>query len=396
MKQIGLNEINSYKEKINISKPFEKNKKLKGLLDYLISCTLKETIPKESTIAIEFFKKTNTEIELHDTTFVRVAVSSIRKKLKEYYLTDGKNDKIILSIEKGSYEVIIEEKKNRLNKKSVKQLLTGLPYVLLVVVTTYFLLSEKTDKPIAQSNLLTTSFSHNNKSTLVVFGDPFMYSRRDSIFKKDLFVRDYSVNSKEEFKKAFQNTENIKATLIKDHHLQKLHALSIYNLSPILKQIDKPIFFRMGSDLTFNDLKEYNIIFIGIFKTMYELDRYFRVSNYRFIPRIKNGYKTNYVKMTNGKDTLEIAGDAAKNHTDYGMLSRVNGIDDNKIIIISGFTDTSIERIAKEVSENNFIYDTLSSSFELLFEVTGYDRSGLTNSQIIDYKPIKNDEVLWK
>ena len=83
-----------------ISSELFRSEKNQQLLIYLVNKTLENEPPKETTIALEFFEH---DINEKDTSYVRVAVYHLRKKLKEYYLTEGKDDPLRLSLEKGCF-----------------------------------------------------------------------------------------------------------------------------------------------------------------------------------------------------------------------------------------------------------------------------------------------------
>mgnify|MGYP003636120107 CR=1 FL=1 len=96
--------------KIINSKSFGHSNTYANLLLFLVASTLEEDIPKETTIASEILGKPN--FDPSQSTLVRVYIYNLRKKLAKYYSKEGKEDKIIVQIPKGSYEVRFVEKKN--------------------------------------------------------------------------------------------------------------------------------------------------------------------------------------------------------------------------------------------------------------------------------------------
>lgn len=95
--------------KIISSKSFGQSNTYANLLLFLVASTLEEDIPKETTIASEILGKPN--FDPSQSTLVRVYIYNLRKKLSKYYSKEGKEDKIIVQIPKGSYEVRFVEKK---------------------------------------------------------------------------------------------------------------------------------------------------------------------------------------------------------------------------------------------------------------------------------------------
>jgi hypothetical protein len=85
-------------------KDFKGSTIFQNLLTYLLTATLDEKIPKEITIAIDVFGKDSNFNSNKDST-VRYHVHMLRKKLENYYKSEGTKDKNQLVIPKGHYEI---------------------------------------------------------------------------------------------------------------------------------------------------------------------------------------------------------------------------------------------------------------------------------------------------
>ncbi len=101
---ISSSEKLSVLEKILKNSEFAESKNYQELLRYLVQASIPGEPRKESAIAMTVFGKDLTK-DMSDGTTVRVHVHNLRKKLDCYYLTEGKNDPIKLSIPKGHYLV---------------------------------------------------------------------------------------------------------------------------------------------------------------------------------------------------------------------------------------------------------------------------------------------------
>lgn len=115
---IDNNLINKYLEKILISRHFNKSKISCDLLSYLVNASLTGKNPKEFTIGIELFGKKYNDSKQDSN--IRVYIHNVRKKLKDYYVEDGKKDPVIFEIEKGKYRVnFISRKEIKSTKKEI-------------------------------------------------------------------------------------------------------------------------------------------------------------------------------------------------------------------------------------------------------------------------------------
>ncbi len=387
---IGKEEILQQLEKVTSSELF-RSEKNQQLLTYLVNKTLENEPPKETTIALEFFDEDITE---KDTSYVRVAVYHLRNKLKEYYLTEGKKDKIRLSLEKGSYEVTFTKNLDSevTNGKSTRRLMVALwaTIFLLTTLLLYQYFAEGSEGKFNQSFIL-HNLNGNNKPVLVVLGDMFMYHNEEGNL-----VRDYSINTLEDLQKEKPDLATLNQSRSK--YLTRLHAISLYNISGILNSLPKDVNFRMGSELSIEDIMENNIVFIGFFKSMYLLDTYFKISAYR--PGLNYA---NLMSKAKG-DTIQITGDPGELHKDYGIFSRVAGPGNSYIFIIAGFTDTSVEMISSTIHQEGFFEKTIANkfddhitpeNFEILFEVSGYDRKEVSNMEVVEAHELQNISGMW-
>ncbi len=385
---VSLDKIQQALERVTRSELFsEKNQQL---LTYLVRKSLDHDPPKEATIAVEHFQADLSKEE--DTSFVRVAVYHLRKRLKEYYLTEGKNDDLLLDIEKGSYEVSFKEKEPTETDEAAKnkRLVPGLVVIILLLISAlaYAIVFDEAEKSYQQT-LIYQDLSSNSKPVLVVLGDLFMYHDTTGNL-----VRDYNINRQADLES--QRPDLLPFNQSRSKYLTRQHAISLYYFSDLLRHLDRSVNFRMASELTIEDLKENNIIFIGYFKSLYLLDAYYNISHYEPSP----SYGVLLEKDT--RDTIQIVGNPGELHKDYGIFSRVSGIEDTFIYLIAGFTDTSVELISSkvlnqafldQVGTENFPDKQLPEYFEILFEVEGYDRKELSTISVVEATEIEGE--MW-
>jgi TolB-like protein len=97
-------------DRILSSDTFTDAPRLQQFLDYVVNETLhgRSSHIKGFTIAHDVFKRAN-PIDAQDSTIVRVEAGRLRRRLKDYYTEEGKQDPIHIRIPKGGYVPVFEE-----------------------------------------------------------------------------------------------------------------------------------------------------------------------------------------------------------------------------------------------------------------------------------------------
>ena len=95
--------IRNQMKKIFAHPEFAYSDRLKAFLQFIIEETLAGRTDqlKEFTIGLEVFGRKS--FDPQNDTIVRVMAGNLRRRLKQFYLTDGRHDPIFLEIPKGSY-----------------------------------------------------------------------------------------------------------------------------------------------------------------------------------------------------------------------------------------------------------------------------------------------------
>jgi len=117
-------QLASIQTKILASELFQHSKSCRALLEYLIDCSKSGITPKETTIAAEVFNK-DQQFHPGEDPLVRVSIHNLRKRLQDYYNSDGKDDKYRIEIPKGQYVIRLRETKPRRNPDSKFKLTKG-------------------------------------------------------------------------------------------------------------------------------------------------------------------------------------------------------------------------------------------------------------------------------
>ena len=126
---------------IEKSKSFAKADLSLKIIKYLVEADEKGEKPSSAQIAFDILGKDG-EVYKDPVSFMRVQIHHIRKKLDIYYLSEGKNDPLHISIPKESYEIEFTGKnttENTPSKKKKKSLLVpilaGTLFISLIIIT---------------------------------------------------------------------------------------------------------------------------------------------------------------------------------------------------------------------------------------------------------------------
>jgi len=89
------------------SKGFVMAKRMRGLLKFIVEETLDghASTLKAFTIAVEVFQR-DERFDPQQDPLIRVQAGNLRKRIEQYYLTDGRQDKVVIDIPKGSYGAV--------------------------------------------------------------------------------------------------------------------------------------------------------------------------------------------------------------------------------------------------------------------------------------------------
>ncbi len=387
----------------------------KELLRYLVECELanieqgsSSNTPKEFDIASSIFPKKQGYAPGEDSS-VRVYVSNLRKKLKDYYSSLNTAPPFCIEIPKGGYRVVFAAPPAKANTKEHSKPRMPLSYALAALLLISIAINgiqwftdHKQAEPALESALqshpLWARFNQNDKPVLLVMGDLYIFSEFDPLLKRYRTIRDVSINSPQDYNDFItQHPERLKG--LKENRanfVTKANVLVTRMLIPALAT-DKETTFKLQSQLTASDLRDFNIIFVGLFKALGPLNNYLNGSNFtlndsRYLIRHKQSDAQYPVK-----------GNFQQQFTDYGLFASFQSPGGNHIMIISGFSDTSIIQIGKTLTSEHGLNTlrqaaqhsntSLEAGFEALFEVSGYDRTALSGDVLLTL-PV-NEQAIW-
>jgi hypothetical protein len=398
-------------EKILQSKEFTGSKIYQNYLTYLVEAASTKRELKETTIALEFFEK-DASFNPAEDTIVRSHTYNLRKKIETYYLKEGKDDRYRLVIPKGHYEVkfVTDEENNLTTRNLYNKILKHKLYILIIVILsvflTYFILQNRTLKnDLAKFNIVDKTdpiwqeYLQSDFPILIATGDHFFFNEYSETYENLLAIRDGNINSIDDLRE-FNARQLDRRIQPADEPYFPYH--SIWSLPPILSLLNssnrKPI-LRKSSSLSPQMLNEYNIIFLGSIKTLYILKHLVANSHFRFEI---SPHQIEY--MFPNADSTQLFETSLHSHgqnDDLVLTLKLPGPENNSIFIIASYHSLGAPEVAnylvnlstRNELENIFRkkYNKVPQYFEILFRVTGIDKTAY-NAELLIYNEIIKGE----
>jgi len=250
------------------SNVFSKSPVNQELLKYLVNCSLQGEIPKEFQIAADVFgRKYDPDKEIN----VRVYMHNLRKKLKEYYATEGKEDELILEFPKGQYAISFNHSPIKSLKKQVYRfspMLFVASLILLISVLLFQLVFPLNQVKIGFWN----DFLANGFPTRMVLGDHYFY-RGILPSGKTVTMRDNRINSDADFDEYMKLHRELmeqreKTTLT---YINNQAPLGLFYLMQLFGGGNFDLEMDYASRTKIDDFRDRNLLFIGSFKTLQQL-----------------------------------------------------------------------------------------------------------------------------
>ena len=387
-------EIDLILSKILESPDFKDARKYQDLLTYLAKASSKGEHIKEITIAHEIFGK-NSNFDPSEDPSIRVYISNLRKKLEHYYLTTNDIFPYKIDIPKGHYLVKFTpfQSKINTNRNSKYQAFFYLPVIVVLIIIILIQFFYKKPENISERDFTSINpvwsefLQRNSLPTMIVLGDYlFLYEKNKSL-SGGYFVRDARINSEEDYRQLIRQNPDLinQFSILNFTYLRPSATWSYAEVLKILNDSPNKIILKLASQFKWEDFQSHNVVFIGSFKTLYELNKYFPKLNIKY-----NAYPPLLNILDENGDTLEtfdphdlVGGNYQK---DYGVILKQRGPNDNNILFLMGFDEVGIIEASKTSTDPNFVskikerykIEQPDSSwfFELVIETEGIHQTG--------------------
>ncbi|MBX2842443.1 MAG: hypothetical protein KTR26_11780 [Flammeovirgaceae bacterium] len=402
------NEHTDLVDRIIESPDFGRSKTYQNLLKYLVKGTMINDIPKETTIATEIFGKNS--FNPAESTMVRVYLFNLRKKLNTYFENSGKKEEVILEIPKGSYKVAFTKRAEKGNEflleeenQTFKNYLIPLLIILLFSIALNLFFAFSNDEENDSNNTLNRNeiwkdILDSEIPATVMLGDMFIFLEYDEHLQKDRAIRDYNINSQEDFDAFIESNPEYdgKTENLTYNFLVRNSAYWIKSLTEVFISANKDFNIRVVSRLNPKDLHDNNLIVCGLLKNLGWFKNYFQQSKFSLL----NANEMSLYVDSLGKDVVfGPSGNPDAFHKDYSFVAKYPGPNNNVILILGGFWDTGASQATKNFTDPKILeeitgelkkkFGEVPEFFEILFEVSGVDRTEL-NTKIVYLNELKN------
>jgi len=379
------------------------------LLKYLVKASCNGATPKEMTIAYDVFNKGKDFNAAEDTT-VRVHIHNLRKRLEQYYQSEGQSDKIKLYIPKGHY--LVKFAKNIKSEshplKSHKNILSVLLIFILclaifcIIINKYFVSkSNQCFEVIDRNDAIWGRFFRNKYPTSVVIGDFLVFHETDNQLNRSRRIQDYQINTVEELNAYIENNP---AKNIESWFLGELPHNSIFNIvdiQPVFLSFKQEMEINFTTEIDINFIKNRNIIYIGEFKNLRALSDLlsFLPVKYETLPWWHGAIS---YQVDDSLITLKTFHDwgISRYVVDIALVAKLPGQNNENYLIIAGFGYNSQIKIVKLFSQKSSLRDLednikaihgyVPEYFTIVFEVTGFDRAS-TTAELKYFQEVKRD-----
>jgi hypothetical protein len=386
-------------EKILESNEFSHSKIYQTYLTYLVESSLSNKELKETTIAIEVFGK-DARFNPAEDTIVRSHTYTLRKKLESYYFHEGKDDKYVLKFNKGHYHIQFVpacEKPYPAKQRFNLATKTGLflAFILLSSAMVWLFWQNRmlekrllTYQPVKTDDPIWKEYLQSKMPILIVLGDHFFFNEYSEKYHTLITIRDPKVNSIEDYRALYPKS------ILESSSEPYFPYHSIWSLPPVLSimfSANKSFYLRKSSDINTQLLDEYNIIFLGSIKTLFNLKHTLLKSHflYEIAPHKVIFQSTHSDSVQVFETKLHSSGP----NEDLVLACKLPGPNKNSIFIIASFHSLGAPTIANYLTspalrsglEQKFMerYNAIPQYFEVLFRVTGIDKTPYSTEILI-------------
>lgn len=379
---------------------------LHSLFEYLYQCYLTDKTPKEVEIAIEGLGREE-NFDVTQDALVRVYMHKLRRKLDEFYGDEGKGFSHRLQLPKGEYRFVLQPRDNTSpvtenppaislapKNRTTHRLSGGIIAVLLLInVTVLYFWPTAIGSQQPGSSTLWHPLLTDNKPVLLVLGDYYIFAESDTSTNVNRLVRDFDINSPLDLASYLQLYPEQAAYKfdIGLSYLPTSTAHALNKISPIINNSQQPVQTVMASQLTAEQLRNSNIVYVGhlsglgLLSDQVFAQSHFAIGNSGFDELVDKETGTRYI------NTRGTPGAPANTRQHYAYLASFTGPANNRLIIIAGLRDAGLIELANIISNVDALHnlDEKKSApfFEAIYQANAIGQS-VGAAQLINIKSL--------
>lgn len=348
------------------------------LLTYLVDKAINEEDIKEFTIGADLFGKNYLDNKNDGT--VRTYMYKLRKKLATYYSDHSTKHNVIFAIEKGQYNLSFISQKEFYQDKTKPEIripisrLKQFVVVLLVMFASIFAFKTYQN----HTPTIWKSYMKKGADNLLIISDQYMLMATNEFGEKHATMYRQINSDKDlfQFKKENPNRkiENTDFTL-----MSKMAPYATKRLDEWFMDNNSNFGLQLESKLSYDEIRDNNIVFVGQFKTMSTSSSLF-LKNSKIFSIYDDGFKCS----KNQKEIIYNSYLTSAKKVEYAMVSYTSFHPDKKALYFVSNNDVGVMATLRNFTDSEFLenfYKKLphpSAHFNALFKVEGIDRTDLS------------------
>jgi hypothetical protein len=364
-------------EKVAASHVFGGSASLRNLLRYLARSTFDnpDNPPKELEIATNVLHRPN-DFDPQTDAAVRVLAVRLRSKLAEYYVSDGRNDPVAITLPRGSYHLEFHAARatastpdvevEKLRRAKPKWVWGADGLVGMLVIFAAFWAGTRFGSPPAGQSLTPEMravwgpFIQNGKSTALIMGVPMMNRIGQTV------IRSFDVNSAADAAASVELAKIERALgAMRTPYSQYTgvgEAAGLVLLSRLLAAGPSEPLIGRSSVLNWDDVRANNVVFIGTPKaipqmTSLPIDPEFECETTRSARILNRRPRPNELPAYSIMPADNASGFATSG---YGLITRVSGLPGyGEILVLAGGTTECVWAAAEYVTKPNHVAEML-------------------------------------
>ena len=374
---VSPDEIARQVERVVRSQTFQSSGILRHLLEYLSGCSL-EGRPeglKVKEIARAVFGRSE-NFDSQGDSVVRVHTGRLRSKLAEYYIDEGADDDLIISIPKGGYDLSWHTRTNATHSVNVATLPSPLEVAPIPLPArddshTAGMLWKRTIlfALIAASlaAVITWSVTRPAKSSLAErsqpasarFWSPFLAKGEQPLI---VFSNFRLVGSLETSVRAYNDATDRNASDVIETYTTVGEVMGVFDITRYLSAFGQTARAKHGNLLTWDDARDCNLIFVGGPLAHTPLRSLSALHQLQF----RHGAAGQAGAITNlhpgpGEQALYVGPQTRPFQYDYAIISSRPGLNRNRrILILAGITEFGTQGAAEVVTREDHLAELLS------------------------------------
>jgi len=349
------------------------------LLKYLVEKAIASEGLNEVTIGSDLYG-IDYATDINNGT-VRSYMFKLRKKLDEYYKEEGKDDAIVFDIKKGQYNLaFLSLKDHQLNltdkKKEVKLSLRNLKmggFVAIVLMLGFIASKISLDK----TEYVWESFFQKNNSNIVVISDQYMLT--EAFENNELHPIVYGeINCEKDFIRYKQEYPDRKISITDYTLMSKMAPYAVKTLTKYFIENESDFSLKLESNLTYEDITEKNILFIGQHKTM-TLSKSMFLKTSKGFSIFKDGFKY----KSEHSEKIYNTSHGKNGKIEYALVSFTSLNPGKTALYFVSNNDIGVMATVRKFTDKDWLKDFYKqlpdqAQFNALFEVSGIQRNDVS------------------